>query len=48
VAFQIYSPALRGEFVFDDLFLAYTNPHAATLSLALWCGLRPVLGLSFW
>lgn len=48
LAFQIYSPSLRGEFVFDDLFLAYTNPHAATLSLARWCGLRPVLGLSFW
>jgi tetratricopeptide (TPR) repeat protein len=48
VAFQLYSPSLRGEFVFDDLFLAYTNPHAATLSLASWCGLRPVLGLSFW
>ncbi len=48
VAFQLYAPALHGQFVFDDLFLAYTNPHAATLSLARWCGLRPILGLSFW
>lgn len=48
VAFQIYGPALRGQFVFDDLFLAYTNPHAASYSLAQWCGLRPVLGVSFW
>jgi protein O-mannosyl-transferase len=48
VAFQIYAPALRGQFVFDDLFLAYTDPHAASLSLARWCGLRPILGLSFW
>ena len=48
LAFEIYSPALRGQFVFDDLFLSYTNPHAASLSLAEWCGLRPVLGMSFW
>lgn len=48
LAFQIYSPAMRGQFVFDDLFLSYTNPHAASLSLAEWCGLRPMLGLSFW
>jgi tetratricopeptide (TPR) repeat protein len=48
VGFQIYSPALRGQFVFDDLFLSYTNPHAASFSLAQWCGLRPILGLSFW
>jgi len=47
-AFQVYAPALHGQFVFDDLFLLYTNPHAASLSLAQWCGLRPVLGLSFW
>jgi len=47
-AFQIYSPALRGQFVFDDLFLSYTDPHATSLSLARWCGLRPILGLSFW
>jgi protein O-mannosyl-transferase len=48
LAFELYSPALHGQFVFDDLFLSYTDPHAASLALAQWCGLRPVLGLSFW
>jgi tetratricopeptide (TPR) repeat protein len=48
IAFQLYAPALHGQFVFDDLFLTYTDPKAATLSLARWCGLRPILGLSFW
>jgi protein O-mannosyl-transferase len=48
LAFELYAPALHGQFVFDDLFLSYTDPHAASLALAQWCGLRPVLGLSFW
>ena len=48
LAFQIYSPALHGQFVFDDLFLPYTYPHAASLTVAQWCGVRPLLGLSFW
>ena len=48
LALKMYGPALHGPFVFDDLFLAYTQPHATTKPLAEWCRLRPALGLSFW
>ena len=45
---QVYAPALRAPFVFDDRFLPYTDPHFATIPLRNWLGVRPVLGLSFW
>ncbi len=48
VAFEIYGPALHGPFVFDDLYLTYAKPHAAIQPMSEWCGLRPILGLSFW
>jgi tetratricopeptide (TPR) repeat protein len=48
LAFQIYRPALHGPFLFDDLFLPFTRPHAAIAPLSEWCGVRPLLGLSFW
>ncbi len=46
--FEVYGPAIRGPFVFDDLYLPYSNPHAESLPLKIWLGVRPVLGLSFW
>jgi len=46
--FEIYDSAIRGPFVFDDLYLPYANSHAASIPFQLWMGVRPVLGLSFW
>ena len=46
--FEVYGPALHGPFVFDDLYLPYADPHAASIPLRRWVGIRPVLGLSFW
>jgi len=46
--FEVYGPAIHGPFVFDDLYLPYSNPHAGSLPLKTWLGVRPVLGLSFW
>jgi tetratricopeptide (TPR) repeat protein len=48
LALGLYGPALHGQFVFDDLFLAYTQPHAASFPMHYWTGLRPLLGLSYW
>ncbi len=48
VAFQAYSPALRGDFVFDDVYLPFFEPSAATLPLGSWMGLRPFLMFSYW
>lgn len=46
--FEVYGPALRGPFVFDDIYLPYSNSHAASIPLKTWLGGRPILGLSFW
>lgn len=49
IAFAVYAPALRGPFLFDDLFLPYAVPERAALPLASWiAGVRPVLYFSFW
>ncbi len=49
VAFEVYGPALRGGFLFDDRYLPFLSPHAATMSLANWLNSpRPLLMLSFW
>ncbi len=44
----IYSPALGGSFVFDDLSLPFSQP-ARYAPLSAWmAGVRPVLMLSYW
>ena len=48
ILFEIYGPALHGPFVFDDIYLPYSNPQAASIPLKTWLGVRPILGLSFW
>jgi tetratricopeptide (TPR) repeat protein len=48
-AFEIYSPALDGPFVLDDLYLPFQYADAATMPVRVWlAGQRPVLMLSFW
>ncbi len=48
ILFEIYGPALHGPFVFDDIYLPYSNPQAASIPLRTWLGVRPILGLTFW
>lgn len=49
LAFEIYSPALGGPFVLDDLYLPFNYADAATMPFRLWlAGQRPVLMLSYW
>ena len=48
VVFQVYGPALNGEFVFDDRTAPFFSPHL-TDRFSAWVGqLRPMLMLSFW
>jgi tetratricopeptide (TPR) repeat protein len=48
VVFWAYSPALHGEFLFDDNFLPFALPNAAT-PLRAWIGqIRPVLMTTYW
>jgi tetratricopeptide (TPR) repeat protein len=49
LTYWVYGPALRGPFVFDDLFLPYAAPQRAALPLVSWiAGVRPVLYFSYW
>ena len=48
VAYQVYSPAMHGAFVFDDLFLPFLTPAIKLDMLAFVSKLRPMLMLSFW
>jgi tetratricopeptide (TPR) repeat protein len=46
---EVYGPALRGPFVFDDMYLPFTNPAAANEPWYAWLvGVRPLLYFSFW
>ena len=48
-AFAIYSPALHGPFVLDDLYFPFANPQRGGMPLLKWVtDNRPVLMLSFW
>ena len=44
----VYSPALRGEFVFDDLHMPFIDPTALTWPISAWWGVRPLLMTTFW
>jgi hypothetical protein len=47
--FQVYEPALRGPFVFDDQYLPFTDHQGARAPFRNWIsGLRPLLMASFW
>ncbi len=48
VVFQVYGPALNGEFVFDDRTAPFFSPHF-TDQFSAWVGrYRPMLMLTFW
>lgn len=48
VVFQVYGPALRGEFVFDDRTAPFFAPRLSD-NISDWVGrYRPMLMLSFW
>jgi protein O-mannosyl-transferase len=47
-AFEVYGPALHGEFVFDDLHMPFVDPNAPSLPLKAWLGVRPFLMTTFW
>ena len=44
----VYAPALRGEFVFDDLHMPFTDSTAINWPLKDWWGVRPLLMTTFW
>ncbi len=48
-AFQVYGSTLRAPFLFDDLYLPFTNPHFADEGFRTWVtGLRPLLMATYW
>jgi tetratricopeptide (TPR) repeat protein len=48
VAFEVYSPALNGEFLFDDSYLPFLMPNVADGPLRGWLGVRPLLMVTYW
>src|SRR5271154_1524049 len=49
IAFQVYSPALHGPFLFDDSYLPMASPASADMPVGAWVqGVRPLLMLSYW
>jgi len=47
--FEVYWPAINGQFMLDDTQLPYMNPGFASAPLYAWIkGLRPLLMLSYW
>lgn len=43
-----YSPALHGEFLFDDLHLPFLQPAAAYIPFRQWLNVRPLLMSTYW
>jgi tetratricopeptide (TPR) repeat protein len=48
IAFEVYGPALHGEFLFDDSYLPFLMPDVQTAPLRAWLGVRPLLMLTYW
>ncbi len=49
LAFEIYGPAIRGPFLFDDRGLPFFLPGWADMPLSAWLtGVRPLLMLTYW
>lgn len=48
VAFEVYGPALNGEFLFDDSYLPFLIPTVADAPFRAWMGVRPALMISYW
>ena len=48
VAFEVYGPALNGEFLFDDDYLPFSMPEVQNAPLRAWLGVRPFLMVSYW
>ena len=47
--YELYSPALRGPFLFDDLYLPFQVPGFVDKPLSAWIsGVRPLLMFTFW
>ena len=47
VAFEVYGPALNGEFLFDDSYLPFLNVPVDA-PWRVWVGVRPLLMFSYW
>ncbi|MBC8167166.1 MAG: hypothetical protein H7Y20_15010 [Bryobacteraceae bacterium] len=48
LAFEVYNPALSGEFLFDDQYLPFMMPDVQNAPLRAWLGVRPLLMVSYW
>src|SRR3954454_21804912 len=48
IAFEVYGPALNGEFLFDDSYLPFLMPEVQNAPLRSWLGVRPFLMFSYW
>jgi len=47
--FEIYRPAIRAPFLFDDTYLPFLRPQFADMPLRSWIGtVRPLLMLGYW
>lgn len=47
--FQVYQPAIRAPFLFDDSYLPFLNPDYAEAPLRSWLGwIRPLLMFTYW
>ena len=47
-AFEVYAPALNGEFLFDDDYLPFSMPGVQDAPIRVWMGVRPFLMISYW
>ncbi len=48
LVFEVYMPALNGDFVFDDLTLPFFDPNMSQAISGWVQNIRPLLMLSFW